>query len=96
MSDTPECRECNRPYQIRPDSEPTDYCDECAHLIVSKLETALSDANEELESSRTELANLQVCADGLKAEIDRLRSTLEAVLECVLQNSRAKRVTEGK
>jgi len=109
VSDTPECSECNRPYQIRPDSELTDYCDECAQLIVSKLETALADANEELESSRTKLANLHVDADGLKAEIERMRGEIEKAWEEGFKSgpdfwkanarwhgSRAKRVMEGK
>lgn len=75
MIDTPktECRKCDRPYQLRPDSEPTDYCDECAHSIVSQIETELAAAKQHCETVEA-MYRLEVKGRSkAEAEIERLK-----------------------
>lgn len=38
MNDT-NCKKCKRDYALRDGCDPTPYCDECAHILVEKLES---------------------------------------------------------
>lgn len=96
QSDTPtpesptKCRMCGREYDLREDSEPTPYCDLCAHKAVEKLERELNAANENLkvvseESERRRLAALN--SFHFKQELLRLQMVIQETEQSMAHNA---------
>jgi hypothetical protein len=50
------CEKCGRPYDLRENSEPTKYCDECAHDVLGKLELS----RDEWKRSAIELESILI------------------------------------
>jgi hypothetical protein len=73
------CARCHADYSLRENSEPSKYCDGCAHGAVYELEAQLSQATAEIAALRLQVESRDRTIIGLLATLAETEERLPGI-----------------